>query len=159
MIAERPYVDASRIGIWGWSGGGSMSLNAIFRYPELYRTAMAIAFVSNQRFYDTIYQERYMGLPEDNEEGYREGSPITYAEGLEGDLLIVHGTGDDNVHYQGTERLINRLIELNKPFTMMAYPNRSHSISEGRNTTRHLHELLTRYLMEHLPPGERQAGR
>lgn len=96
-----------------------------------------------------------MGVPQDNPEGYRAGSPITFAEGLGGNLLIVHGTGDDNVHYQGTERLVNRLIELNKPFTMMAYPNRSHSISEGLNTTRHLHELLTRYLMEHLPPGGR----
>ena len=96
-----------------------------------------------------------MGIPQQNAEGYRAGSPITFAEGLEGDLLVVHGTGDDNVHYQGTERLINRLIELNKPFTMMAYPNRSHGIYEGRNTTRHLYELLTRYLMENMPPGAR----
>ncbi len=96
-----------------------------------------------------------MGIPQENAAGYRAGSPITFAEGLEGNLLVVHGTGDDNVHYQGTERLINRLIELNKPFTMMAYPNRSHGIYEGRNTTRHLYELLTRYLMENMPPGAR----
>jgi len=151
-----PWVDPNRIGIWGWSGGGSMSLNAIFRYPDLYHTAMAVAFVSNQRYYDTIYQERYMGLPEDNEEGYRKGSPITFAHQLKGNLLLVHGTGDDNVHYQNLEALVNELIKHNKHFTMMAYPNRSHGIFEGENTTRHLYELLTGYLKENLPPGPLQ---
>jgi len=153
IIESWSYVDPARIGIWGWSGGGSMSLNAIFRYPELYHTAMAIAFISNQRFYDTIYQERYMGLPDDNEEGYENGSPITFAHQLKGNLLIVHGTGDDNCHYQSCEALINELIKHNKHFSMMAYPNRSHSIKEGENTRRHLYELLTRYLRENLPPG------
>ena len=154
-IRERPYVDSGRIGIWGWSGGGSMTLNMMFRRPEIYRTGMAVAPVPDQRLYDTIYQERYMGLPDGNPDGFRDGSPITYVANLEGNLLIVHGTGDDNVHYQGTERLINALIENNKPFTMMAYPNRSHGIFEGRNTTRHLFELLTHYLTENLPPGPR----
>ncbi len=153
IIKSRPYVDPERIGIWGWSGGGSMSLNAIFRYPDLYDTAMAIAFISNQRFYDTIYQERYMGLPSDNEEGYRNGSPITFAHQLKGNLLIIHGTGDDNCHYQSCEALINELIKHNKHFSMMAYPNRTHSIREGVNTTRHLYDLLTRYLKENLPAG------
>jgi len=148
-----PYVDAERVGIWGWSGGGSMSLNAIFRYPELYHTAMAIAFISNQRFYDTIYQERYMGLPDDNEEGFENGSPITFANQLEGNLLIIHGTGDDNCHYQSCAALVNELIKHNKYFSMMAYPNRTHSIKEGEGTRRHLYELLTRYLKEHLPAG------
>ncbi len=151
IIKSRPYVDPDRIGIWGWSGGGSMSLNAIFRYPELYHTAMAIAFISNQRFYDTIYQERYMGLPGDNEQGYKNGSPITYAHQLKGNLLIVHGTGDDNCHYQNCEALINELIKHNKQFSMMSYPNRTHSIKEGENTRRHLYELLTGYLKENLP--------
>lgn len=150
IIASRPYVDPERIGIWGWSGGGSMSLNAIFRYPDLYHTAMSIAPVSNQRFYDTIYQERYMGLPNDNEEGFKNGSPITFAHQLKGNLLLVHGTGDDNVHYQNTEALINALVAANKKFSMMSYPNRTHSIKEGENTTRHLFELLTRYLKENL---------
>ena len=154
IIESRPYVDPTRISIWGWSGGGSMSLNAIFRYPDLYQKAIAIAFVSNQRFYDTIYQERYMGLPNDNEEGYKNGSPITFAHQLKGNLLIVHGTGDDNCHYQNCEALINELIKHNKHFTMMAYPNRSHSIKEGdENTRQHLYELLTRYLNENLRPG------
>lgn len=94
-----------------------------------------------------------MGLPQENAEDYKQGSPITHAAGLKGNLLLVHGTGDDNVHYQGVEKLMNRLIELNKPFTAMAYPNRSHSIDEGPNTSRHLYSLLTRYLNEHLPPG------
>ncbi len=153
VIRDWPFVDPGRIGIWGWSGGGSMTLNMMFREPEIYHTGLSVAPVPDQRLYDTIYQERYMGLPEGNPEGFREGSPITHAPNLQGNLLIVHGTGDDNVHYQGTERLINVLIENNKPFTMMAYPNRSHSIREGRNTTRHLFELLTRYLNEKLPPG------
>ena len=157
IIKGRPYVDPDRIGIWGWSGGGSMSLNAIFRYPELYHTAMAVAFISNQRFYDTIYQERYMGLPDDNEEGFKNGSPITFAHQLEGNLLIIHGTGDDNCHYQSFEALVNELIKHNKHFSMMSYPNRTHSIKEGEGTRRHLYELLTRYLKEHLPPGPRES--
>ena len=152
-IGTWDFVDAERFGIWGWSGGGSMSLNAIFRYPDIYRTAMAIAFISNQRYYDTIYQERYMGLPDDNEEGFKNGSPITFAHQLKGNLLIIHGTGDDNCHYQNCEALINELIKHNKPFSMMSYPNRSHGIREGDNTSRHLRELLTRYLLENLPAG------
>ena len=152
-ISRWRFVDRSRIGIWGWSGGGSMSLNMIFRYPEIYRMAMSVAPVTDMHYYDTIYQERYMGLPKENEEGYKQGSSINFAEHLRGKLLIVHGTGDDNVHYQNTEALINKLIELNKPFTMMSYPNRTHSIKEGTNTSRHLFELLTRYLRENLPAG------
>jgi dipeptidyl-peptidase-4 len=150
MLKDRPYIDPDRIGIWGWSGGGQMSLNMIFRYPELYSTAMAIAFVSDQRLYDTIYQERYMGLLEENEQAYIDGSPITHAHRLKGNLLIVHGTADDNVHYQSFERLINELIKHHKHFTMMSYPNRAHGISEGENTTRHLFSLLTKYLLENL---------
>lgn len=153
VLTERSYIDPERVGVWGWSGGGSMSLNAIFKYPDLYKTAMAVAPVSNQRHYDTIYQERYMGLPNDNVDGFIKGSPINYAHQLKGNLLVVHGTRDDNVHYQSTEALINELIKHNKQFAMMAYPNRSHSIREGANTSRHLRELLTRYLTENLPPG------
>lgn len=156
VLAERADLDPHRVGIWGWSGGGSSSLHAIFRYPRRYQLAMAVAPVANQRYYDTIYQERYMGLPDTNVDGFLKGSPIHYAQQLEGALLLVHGTGDDNCHYQGTEALINELIRHNKPFSMMAYPNRSHSIREGPNTTRHLYELLTRFLTEHLPPGPRE---
>ncbi|MBK5188243.1 MAG: S9 family peptidase, partial [Gemmatimonadaceae bacterium] len=161
-LAKRlPYVDSTRIGVWGWSGGGSMTLNLMFRSSELYKVGMSVAPVSDERLYDTIYQERYMGLPEENADGYRRGSPITYAANLHGDLLVVHGTGDDNVHYQGTERLINALVKANRPFTLMAYPNRSHCICEGEGTTLHLYELLTHYLESHLcagPAAKTKAG-
>jgi dipeptidyl-peptidase-4 len=153
VISSRNYVDPDRIGIWGRSGGGAMTLNAMFRYPDLYKTGMSVAPVTNQRLYNSIYQERYMGLPKDNEEGYEKGSPATFAHQLKGNLLLVHGTGDDNVHYQNTEVLINELIKHNKPFTLMSYPNRSHGIREGINTTLHLYGLLTRFLNENLPPG------
>jgi dipeptidyl-peptidase-4 len=155
-VLARPYVDASRAAIWGWSGGGSQSLNVIFRYPDVFGTAMAVAPVPDIQLYDTIYQERYMGLPQDDPDAYESSSPLTYADRLEGDLLVVHGTGDDNVHYQGTERLINALVEANKPFSVMVYPNRSHGIFEGQNTTLHLYSLLTRYLKQHVEPGPRQ---
>ena len=154
-IGRWPYVDASRVAIWGWSGGGEGTLSALFRYPEVFGTGMAVAPVTDMRYYDTIYQERYMGLPSENAEDYKRCSPITYADQLKGNLLVVHGSGDDNVHYQNTEALINALVAANKPFTMMAYPNRSHGISEGKNTTRHVYELLTRYLREHVAPGPR----
>lgn len=153
QIRQWPFVDSTRIAVWGWSGGGSMTLNLLFRYPDLYHTGISVAPVSYQRLYDTIYQERYMGLPSENEYGYREGSPITHVHGLRGNLMLIHGTGDDNVHYQSAELLVNELIKQNKQFSMMAYPNRSHSIEEGPNTRRHLYELMTRYLIEHMPPG------
>ena len=151
LLQRWPFADPARVGVWGWSGGGSMSLNAIFRYPDLYHTAIAVAPNADQLLYDSIYQERYMGLPQDNVEGYRLGSPITFAGQLKGNLLLVHGTGDDNGHYQGTEMLMNELIAHSKPFTVMPYPNRSHALSEGANTTRHFYGLLTRYLNENLP--------
>ena len=151
FVEARPWVDDSQVGIWGWSGGGSQTLNALFRYPDVFDMGMAVAPVPDVRLYDTICQERYMGLPQESPEAYAESSPITHADRLEGDLLVVHGTGDDNVHFQGTERLINALVAANKPFTMMAYPNRTHGIFEGKNTTLHLYSLLTRYLEEHLP--------
>ncbi len=142
-------MDGSRIAIWGWSGGGTNTLNAMFRYPDVYKVGVAVAPVPDQRLYDTIYQERYMGIPEQNAAGYKAGSAINFAEGLKGRLLIVHGSGDDNVHYQGTERLVNRLVELGKSFDLMVYPNRTHSISEGPGTTLHVYRLVARYLLEH----------
>jgi len=156
-ILARPYVDPGRVGIWGWSGGGSQTLNAMFRYPEIFHVGVAIAPVPDIHLYDTIYQERYMGLPAEHPEAWEESSPITHAAGLEGDLLVAHGTGDDNVHYQGTERLVDALIAENKPFTMMAYPNRTHGISEGENTRLHLFSLMTRFLVDHLPPGPAES--
>ncbi|MBE3125841.1 MAG: S9 family peptidase [Acidobacteria bacterium] len=154
-VAAWPFADSDRIGVWGWSGGGSMTLNAMFRYPDLYKTGISVASVPDERLYDTIYQERYMGLPDGNPDGYKNGSPITFAKDLKGNLLIVHGTGDDNVHFQGFELLVDELIVHNKTFTMMAYPNRSHGISEGKGTTLHLYTMFTRFLDENLPPGGR----
>ena len=154
-LQRMPFIDAQRIGIWGWSGGGSSTLNALFQYPELYQTGISVAPVPDQRYYDTIYQERYMQTPTLNPQGFREGSPITHAKNLQGNLFLIHGTGDDNCHYQTMELLINELIAEDKPFQMMAYPNRSHSIREYENTTPHLRKMMTNYLLERLPPGPR----
>lgn len=150
---EHSYIDMSRLAIWGWSGGGSMTLNLMFRSPGLFKAGIAVAPVADQSRYDTIYQERYMGLPQQNAKGYHDGSPINFADGLTGNLLIVHGSGDDNVHFQGTELLVNRLIELGKTFDFIDYPNRTHAISEGPGTSFHIYDLIARYLEEHVPPG------
>lgn len=155
LTRTRGYLDSTRVAIWGWSGGGTSTLNAMFRYPDVYQVGMSVAPVPDQRLYDTIYQERYMGTPQDNLEGYKRGSPIWHAEGLEGSLLVVHGSGDDNVHYQGTERLVNRLVELGKQVDLMVYPNRSHCICEGRGTSLNVYSLVTRYLLTHLEAGGR----
>ena len=139
-----PVAAQVRVAISGWSGGGSSTLQAMFRYPDVYQVGMSVAPVPDERLYDTIYQERYMGLldgPADSAR-YQRASPINQAEGLKGRLLIVHGSGDDNVHYQGTERLVNRLVALDKPFDFMAYPNRSHCICEGRGTTLHVYSQM-----------------
>ena len=130
-----------------------MTLNMMFRYPEIYHTGVCVAPVTDQRLYDTIYQERYMSLPKDNEYGYREGSPINHAHKLEGNLLLIHGTGDDNVHFQNTELLVNELIKHQKQFSYMAYPNRSHSIYEGEGTSLHLYTLMSNYFLDNLEPG------
>jgi len=152
LAARFPFLDGQRVGVWGWSGGGSNTLNTMFRFPDVFTVGVSVAPVPDQKLYDTIYQERYMGLPQDNADGYRLGSPINFAEGLKGKLLVIHGSGDDNVHYQGTERLVNRLVELGKPFDMMEYPNRTHAIAEGVGTTAHIYRLIARYFLEHLPP-------
>lgn len=156
IIETYPYVDASRIAVHGWSGGGSSTLNLLFQYPDLYQTGIAVAAVGNQLTYDNIYQERYMGLPQEGDlEGFVNGSPITHAKNLKGNLLYIHGTGDDNVHYQNAEMLVNELIKHNKQFQFMAYPNRSHGIYEGEGTRAHLNTLFTNYLKQYCPPGAR----
>jgi dipeptidyl-peptidase 4 len=154
-ILKWSYVDTSRVAVWGWSGGGSATLNLMFQYPEIYKTGISIAAVANQLTYDNIYQERFMGLPQENKIDFINGSPITYAKNLKGNLLYIHGTGDDNVHYNNAEMLINELVKHNKQFQLMAYPGRSHSISEGEGTSVHLQKLYTDYLKMHCPPGPR----
>jgi len=155
IIQKFPFVDSERIGVYGWSGGGSMTLNCMFRYPDIYKVGIAVAFVANQKFYDTIYQERYMGLPDDNADGYRDGSPITHAGNLRGDLLLIHGSADDNVHYQSCEVLVNELIKQQKLFSMMEYPMRSHGIYEREGTSVHLRKLWTKWWLDKLPAGPR----
>ncbi len=151
-----PFMDPERIGVWGWSGGGSSTAHLMFEYPDIYSVGIAVAGVYSQYLYDSIYQERYMGLPSTNPDGYREGSPITHAAGLQGDLLLIHGTGDDNVHYQSCEMLVNELVRQDKQFSMMAYPMRTHGISERENTTMHLYRTMLRFWLEHLPSGGRK---
>jgi len=155
MLERWDFIDESRVGIWGHSGGGSQTLNALFRYPDAYHMGMALAPVPDLTLYDTIYQERYSGLLPESAERYKETSAITHAENLEGDLLLVHGTGDDNVHFQGSERLVNELIKHGKQFEFFAYPNRSHGIYEGEGTTLHLRTMMTKFVKEHLPAGGR----
>ncbi|MRJ45598.1 S9 family peptidase [Idiomarina loihiensis] len=158
MLERWDFIDESRVGIWGHSGGGSQTLNALFRYPDSYHMGMALAPVPDLTLYDTIYQERYSGLLPESAERYKETSAITHAENLEGDLLLVHGTGDDNVHFQGSERLVNELIKHGKQFEFFAYPNRSHGIYEGEGTTLHLRTMMTEFVKENLPAGERPSS-
>lgn len=152
LLKQFPRLDPKRVGVWGWSGGGSTTLHSLFRYPEIYAAGIAVAPVSDQLDYDTIYQERYMGLVEDDRQKFVDGSPLTHAEGLEDPLLIIHGGGDDNVHFASTQRLINRLVALGKQFEMMVYPGRTHAISEGEGTVMHLHQLMTDFLVKTLHP-------
>ncbi len=154
-ILKWKFIDPDRVGVWGWSGGGSATLNLLFQYPEIYKTGVAVAAVTNQLTYDNIYQERYMGLPQENREDFLKGSPITYARNLRGNLLYIHGTGDDNVHYNNAEMLINELVKYNRPFQLMSYPNRTHSISEGAGTFQHLSQTFTNFLRMYCPPGGR----
>jgi dipeptidyl-peptidase-4 len=152
---KRPYVDLSRVGIWGWSGGGSNTLNAMFRRPDVYHLGIAVAPKPQPHLYNAWFQEIYMNTPEVNPDGYRESAPINFAEGLSGKLLIIHGSGETNTHIQITEGLVDRLIELGKQFDYMVYPNRNHGLREGKGTSLHLRILMVRYLLSNLPPGPR----
>ncbi len=151
----RSYVDLSRVGIWGWSGGGSNTLNAMFRKPDVYHMGIAVAPKPQPHLYNAWFQEIYMNTREVNPEGYEKSAPINYAEGLKGDLLIIHGSGETNTHIQITEGLVDRLIELGKQFDYFVYPDRNHGLREGEGTSLHLRIMMTRYLLSHLPPGPR----
>ena len=152
-MLEYPYVDKDRVAVWGWSGGGSSTLHLLFRFPDIFKTGVAIAPVSNLLYYDNIYTERYMGLPQENMEDYIKGSAISYAKNLKGKLLLIHGSGDDNVHFSNAEALVNELIKNNKSFQFMDYPNRTHSISEGEGTSSHLSKLYSDFIRANCPPG------
>jgi len=151
----RSYVDLSRVGIWGWSGGGSNTLNAMFRKPDVYSLGIAVVPKPQPHLYNSWFQEIFMRTLKENAEGYRKSAPINFAEGLKGDLLIITGTGETNTHVQIVEGLVDRLIELDKKFDYFAYPNRDHGLWRGKGTTLHLRKYMMRYLIEHLPPGPR----
>lgn len=154
-VMKWKYIDTTRVAVWGWSGGGSSTLNLMFQYPDQYQTGISIAPVTSSLLYDNIYTERYMGLPQENMDDYEKGAALTHAKNLKGNLLFIHGTGDDNVHYQNVEKLINELVKNGKMFQMMSYPNRTHGISEGEGTFEHLAALYRKYLREKCPPGGR----
>lgn len=155
LTRTHAYLDASRVGIWGLSAGGTNTLNAMFRYPDQYHVGIAVAAKPRADLYNASFQEIFQHTPKDNPDGYRDGDALNFAEGLKGDLLIIHGTGEENTHLQIIEHLVNRLIELGKPFDYMTYPNRGHALSEGPGTRKHMFKLIARYLTEHLPPGPR----
>jgi dipeptidyl-peptidase-4 len=150
---SHPFIDPKRIGVWGWSGGGTATLNLMFRHPDLYSVGVSVASVPDQRLYDSIYQERYMGLPQQSAKAYEDSSAINFAGGLRGSLLVMHGSGDDNVHFQGFELLVNKLISLGKTFDMRVYPGRTHGIFEGKGTSADVYTNILGYFEDHLPPG------
>lgn len=149
-LAERSYIDEKNIGIWGWSFGGFMSTNCLLKGNDIFSTAIAVAPVTSWRFYDSVYTERYMQTPQENASGYDDNSPINYADKLEGNYLLVHGTGDDNVHVQNSFRMTNALIEANKQFDQFIVPDRTHSISRGKNMRLNLYTKMTNFVEEHL---------
>ena len=152
-ILENNFIDKDRVAVWGWSGGGSSTLNLMFQYPDIFKTGIAIAAVSNMLYYDNIYTERYMGLPQENMADYVKGSAISHVQGLKGNLLLIHGSGDDNVHYSNAEALVNELVKYNKQFQFMEYPNRTHNINEGPGTSQHLSALYSNFLRKNCVPG------
>lgn len=149
-LSKRRYIDKNHIGIWGWSFGGHMSTNALLKGSDIFTTAIAVAPVTSWRFYDTVYTERFLRTPQENPEGYDENSPINYAEKLKGNYLLVHGTGDDNVHVQNSYRMINALIKANKQFDMFIVPDRTHSIYKGKNMRLNLYTKMTNFIALHL---------
>ena len=154
VFEKYEFIDTSRVAVHGWSGGGTATLNCLFQYPEIFHTGIAAAAVANQLTYDNIYQERYMGDPKESYQDYVDGSPIKYAKNLKGNLLYIHGTGDDNVHYQNAEMLANELIKHKKVFYMLSYPNRSHGIRED-GAYPHVRLMFTDFLRKNCPPGGR----
>jgi dipeptidyl-peptidase-4 len=154
QLAKKPFINENEIGIWGWSFGGHMSTNCLLKGSDVFKMAIAVAPVTSWRFYDSVYTERFMRTPQENASGYDENSPINYAHLLKGKYLLIHGSGDDNVHVQNSMRLTNALIEANKPFDQAIYPDRTHSIYRGKNTRLHLFTKMTKFIKENL--GEKE---
>ena len=154
-ILKWSFIDTSRVAVHGWSGGGAMTLNLLFRYPEIYKTGVAVSAVTDQRFYDNIYTERYMGLPSTDSVAYWQSSPLNFAKNFRGNLLYMHGTGDDNVHYKNAENLFNELIKNGKMVQLMIYPNRTHGIYEGTGTSEHVAATFRKFIEQNSPPGAR----
>jgi dipeptidyl-peptidase-4 len=148
-LAKLPYVDKERIGIWGWSGGGYLTLMALTKGSDYFKTGIAVASVSDFRFYDSIWTERYMGLPQDNAAGYDSTSALNYVDKYKGNLLIIHGAADDNVHTQNSMQFIEKMQSANKQFNLMLYPGKNHSLL-GRNTRLHLYTLMTDFILKNL---------
>ena len=149
-LGKLSYIDETEIGIWGWSYGGFMSANCLLKGNDVFKMAIAVAPVTSWRFYDSVYTERYMQTPQENPTGYDENSPLNFAQFLKGKFLLVHGSGDDNVHFQNSMRLSNALIEANKPFDEAIYPDRTHSIYRGKNTRLHLYNKMTTFIEQNL---------
>ncbi len=149
-LGKLNYINKTEIGIWGWSFGGHMSTNCLLKGNDVFKMAIAVAPVTNWRFYDTVYTERFMRTPQENPKGYDENSPINYVHLLKGKFLLVHGSADDNVHVQNTMRLTNALIEANKPFEQAIYPDKTHSIYRGKNTRLHLYNKRTTFIEQNL---------
>ena len=149
-LAELPFINNEKIGIWGWSFGGHMSTNSLLKGNDIFSMAIAVAPVTSWRFYDSVYTERFLRTPQENPAGYDENSPINYAEKLQGNFLLVHGTGDDNVHVQNSYRMINSLIEANKQFDLFIVPDRAHGIYEGKNMRLNLYTKMTNFVEKHL---------
>jgi len=148
-LGTLPYVDKDRIGIWGWSYGGYMTSLCLTVGADYFKMGIAVAPVTTWRFYDTIYTERYLKRPQDNPSGYDDNSPLTHAARLKGKFLLIHGTGDDNVHFQNSVEFVEALVEANCEFETFYYPNKAHAL-RGGNTRLHLYRMMTKFLMENL---------
>ena len=149
VIGNYSYVDKTRIGIFGWSYGGFMASNCLFKGADVFKMAIAVAPVTNWRFYDSIYTERYLQTPQENASGYDENSPINHVSKLKGKYLLIHGSADDNVHYQNTMEMVNALVNANKQFDLFIYPDKNHGIYGG-NTRLHLYNKMTDFIVNNL---------
>ena len=148
-LAQQPYVDAKRIGIWGWSYGGFMSSTCILKGADVFKAAIAVAPVTNWRYYDNFYTERYMRTPQENPKGYDDNSPVNMVDKLKGNFLLIHGTADDNVHLQNSTMMLDAMIKTNKDYDSEFYPNKNHGIGGG-NTRLHLYRRMTNFILQNL---------